>query len=94
MARAAQWYESKREGLGEEFVDQVESALSRIALNPRGYAKIIRENRRCNIEQFPYSLWFRIEEDAVVVACLHGKRSPTLSRERSLGVVPFSEEAS
>jgi plasmid stabilization system protein ParE len=76
IIRAGGWYEQKRDGLGGEFVYQVDAALSRIARNPAGYAKVVRENRRCTLEQFPYSLWFRIEGEieVVVVACLHGKR--------------------
>ena len=58
---AASWYEAQREGLGAEFVDHVQDAIDKIALNPMGCAKVINEVRRCGIKNFPYLLWFRIE---------------------------------
>ncbi len=90
IAEAAAWYEAEREGLGVQFVDRVQQAIDRIAENPMGYAKVIEDARRAPLEQFPYGLWYRVEPDeSVVIACLHGKRSPRLTRERALGIIPM-----
>ncbi len=87
---AASWYETRKEGLGAEFLDRVAETLERIETNPEGYAEGYRGLRRANLEQFPYGLWFRIMPDnSLVVACLHGRRHPVLARERSLGVIPM-----
>ena len=43
---------------------------------------------RCNLEQFPYALFFKVENEVIVVACLHSRRHPMLSKERSLGITP------
>jgi toxin ParE1/3/4 len=88
IAHAAKWYERKREGLGAEFVGRVRQAVEQIAENPQGYALLFRDLRRANFRQFPYALWFQVRPDkSLVVACLHGKRSPTLAKERRSGVV-------
>ena len=87
VAQAAQWCEAKREGLGDEFLDRVQEGLDQMGLNPLGYAKLRGENRRCNLDQFPYALWFKIVDEIVVVGCLHGHRHPVLAKERGAGVI-------
>jgi len=64
---------------------------TKIALNPTGYRKVFGENRRCTLEQFPYALWFKVENDVIVVGCLHAKRDPKLAKERRSGVIPLPE---
>ena len=85
--RAALWYESQKEGLGDRFLTAVLDTIDRIALNPEGYAKIIKDARKAEVEKFPYSVWFRVRDDLLVIACLHGKRDRRLAKERAFGVV-------
>jgi len=47
-----------------------------------GYTKLHGENRRCNLDQFPYALWFKIVDEIAVVGCLHGRRHTILAKER------------
>ena len=89
--KAAEWYERQREGLGFTFLDRIDQGLDKIALNPTGYRKVFGENRRCTLEQFPYALWFKVENDVIVVGCLHAKRDPKLAKERRSGVIPLPE---
>jgi hypothetical protein len=70
----------------------VDETLDKIAPNPTGYPKFSGENRRCNIETFPYALFSKIRGDAIVVACRHGGRSPRLLKDRASGVIPFPEK--
>ena len=86
IAQAAEWYEAKGEGLGDKFLDQVSDALDRIALNPRGYAAVFRDLRRCVVPRFPYALWFRVQGETLIVACLHSKRNPSFAKERAMGI--------
>jgi hypothetical protein len=81
--RVAQWYERKKEGLGDRFVDQVENARERIEANPGGYSLAYRQLRKCDLRKFPYALWFEIRpDDSLVVACLHHKRDEALIKQR------------
>lgn len=91
---AAAWYERQQDGLGDKFLNRVEQALEKIGRNPAGYQKLWGENRRCNVERFPYALWFKIAGDAVVVACLDSRRDPRLARERASGVIPLPKRES
>lgn len=89
VSKAHAHYEAARPGLGNEFVESVDQTIEKIGRNPLVYRKIMGENRRCNIERFPYALFFRVKDDVIVVACLHANRGPKLVKERGTGVIPI-----
>ena len=61
IEEASRWYESQQSGLGNEFVDEVQSTFSRIGENPSSYPEIhrgaqsilIREARENHLDQTP-----------------------------------------
>lgn len=91
IAKAADWYEAQSAGLGDKFLDRVAEAVDSIGGHPKAYRKVIRDVRRANLRQFPYALWFRLENDAVVIACLHAKRDEVLAKERALGILQMPD---
>ncbi|MDX2038312.1 MAG: type II toxin-antitoxin system RelE/ParE family toxin [Isosphaeraceae bacterium] len=81
---AYQWYERQREGLGEEFLLEVEAALARIARDPELHAIVHREVRRGRLSRFPYSAYYRIESEPItVLAIRHAKRDPSSWRSEA-----------
>lgn len=71
------WYESQRTGLGDEFLTAVNQAVAAISENPLQYPVIHRQTRRIFLRRFPYGLYFRlVDDDLVIVACMHGNRDP------------------
>jgi len=80
---AYNWYEDHDKGLGDRFIADVRETAARIDANPQGYARRINKARKANLSQFPYALWFRAEQNNLIVACLHHKRDPRLARERA-----------
>ena len=89
--RAAAYYEGQSEGLGEKFLQRVEQAIEQIEIAPEGYAPVIKDVRRCNIERFPFALWYRIAGDAVVIGCLDSRRDPIRVKHRALGILEFEK---
>ena len=84
LADAAAWYEEQRQGLGHEFLDEVLTMLSSIAKNPLMYPDVYRNTRRAVIHRFPFSVYFRVEiETIVVVAVMHGSRNPRRWKSRT-----------
>jgi len=80
---AWQWYEARREGLGDEFLDVVQATLESITAHPASAPVVHRDVRRQLLRRFPFGLFYRIVEgQVVVVACFHAKRSPRLWRSR------------
>ncbi len=83
IEEAAKWYEKQREGLGDEFLDEVLSVFETISNNPYVYAVIHRRIRRAIINRFPFGIYYRIEEDSlVIIAVMHGSRHPKRWQQR------------
>ena len=83
---ARHWYETQRAGLGDEFVGTVDDALVSVANFPVAYPVDYRDARRFLVERFPYCLYYRVQDDGiVVVACLHAARDPEMRRRRLRG---------
>ena len=60
IRRAAKWYERQREGLGRNFVAEVDAALALIEANPEQYEVVHREIRHTILRRFPYGVFYRI----------------------------------
>lgn len=71
------WYELERRGLGLQFLRAVESCFSRIRSNPAIYAIASGDIRRAQVRRFPYTVFFSIEPDSIVILVIvHGHRHP------------------
>ena len=72
-----EWYERKSPGLGEDFLRTFYACASEIAHNPLLYPKVYKEFRRRLIKRFPYAIYFKIEENQVIVlGIFHCARDP------------------
>ncbi len=86
LVEAVRWYDSKRRGLGGEFVDEVAEAIDRVAQNPKAGGPLSADDktRRVLVSRFPYQLVYRLRPgEVVVVAVAHMKRRPGYWRDRS-----------
>ena len=80
---AISWYQDRREGLGREFSVAVEQQLGRIALSPNQFACVRGDVRRAVLQRFPYSIYFIVEDDRIVVlAIFHARRAPSQLEDR------------
>lgn len=82
---AAEWYEARRTGLGEEFLRATRALLAGIARNPRQFP-VAREDetvRHARVRRFPYVVYYIPEHEyVVVIAVLHGRRDPRVWQAR------------
>lgn len=80
LGAGARWYEKQRAGLGGEFIDAADEAVSRIAAFPDVSTPVPGVEvpaRRVFIKRFPYSVVFiRIADELVVLAFMHARRRP------------------
>ena len=80
---AAVRYDEQRRGLGEEFIVEIEEAVSRAADTPERHPIVFGDIRRAVARRFPYSVYFRVRTNSLVVlAVFHGRRSPAIWQRR------------
>ena len=77
MIQAAQFYESRRAGLGNHFLLSIKTGLKKMEETPLIPPADIKGRRKWRIKKFPYSLIYRVEEEKVfILAVAHGSRKP------------------
>ncbi len=87
VAEAAAWYDTRREGLGADFVEEILRVCDELALNPLlGLRRHPRKHIRWRYpERFPYRVIYEVLEDegmVVVAAVLHAARHDRNWRRR------------
>jgi plasmid stabilization system protein ParE len=74
---AVAWYNEQADGLGKEFLDELDRALRRAVVFPMSCPQITFGLRRCLLARFPYGLIYGLKDDMmVVVAVAHLHRKP------------------
>lgn len=80
---AAEWYQDQRAGLGLQFVFEVDCALQIAAESPERFPIMHRETRCVRVRRFPYSVFFNVEPDRIVIlAVFHARRNPLIWQHR------------
>jgi plasmid stabilization system protein ParE len=83
IAAAFEWYESKRVGLGAEFVHAVDAILVALLDFPESGEVFHRSTRRRFVGRFPFEIFYRLEDGLlVVVACIYAARDPKVVLRR------------
>ncbi len=68
------WYEDQRYGLGFEFLDCVEAAIETISRMPELYARHHADFRRTLVRRFPFSIFYTLEKEEIVVHAIFDNR--------------------
>ena len=77
VSDAAAWYEQQRAGLGDEFLDELDSVLRRVIIDPFQFPKIKNQIRRALLRRFPYSVYFAVTGETLeLIAVLQQRRDP------------------
>ena len=81
---AFEWYEKRRNGLGSEFAEIVDQAITRIRSNPQEFGFVYQDIRCAVVRRFPYGIYFREEAGTILVlAVFHGSRDPKVWQARA-----------
>ncbi len=89
LREAMLYYEQQREGLGADFYECVNEAISAIAQEPLRFPvyegrPLKREFRRARVARFPYIVIFEIQQnETIVIAVAHTSRSPDYWEHRA-----------
>nr|VFJ61616.1 MAG: ParE toxin of type II toxin-antitoxin system, parDE [Candidatus Kentron sp. DK] len=75
-----EWYERQRRGLGFEFLDCVEMALDNIVDFPEMYPIAYSRFRGCVIRRFPFSIFYTVEGEEIIVHSVFDNRQDPKKR--------------
>lgn len=78
------YYESQSVGLGEDFLNEFERQIFKIAAMPERWMVVKGDLRRSLMKRFPYVIYFRqLKGDVLRVTVVkHEKRHPTFGMSR------------
>ncbi len=78
IIQAYLWYETKQEGLGEKFIDALETCYVAIDINPNTFEKKYKFQRQAIIKNFPYVVMYEQEENKIIIyAVFNTHQEPT-----------------
>jgi len=71
------WYQNQADGLGEDFLSELEAAYQAIIELPETWPKFSKGFRRFLLSKFPFSIIYQFNGKTVfVVAVMHNNRKP------------------
>ena len=77
LEEAAEYYELRKEGLGREFIDEVEHVTELIRSFPGGWPQMTPKSRRCRTRRFPYGVVYQFHDESItILAVMHLARGP------------------
>ena len=83
LDEACAWYDKRRPGLGDDFLNSVVDCIKKIRTAPKSFARIDGELRRALVSRFPYLVFYEYDGQCVIVfAVLHTSRNPQVWRRR------------
>ncbi len=78
---AYDWYEQQREGLGLEFLNELEKFYSILLHNPNTHSYYQRPVRQGKINRFPYTVIYEVFKTRIVIySVFMGKQDPIKKR--------------
>lgn len=86
---AYDWYEKELEGLGDNFLSELESGYSSVLNFPTTWAFFKYEFRRYILPRFPFSIIYKETETKIfIIAVMHNKRKPNSWLKRTKKLTP------
>jgi len=84
VSEGYRWYESKSTGLGEDFLNELDSAFNLILELPDTWPVLSNSFRRYLLKRFPYGVIYKADKDLIfIVAVMHLSREPYYWRKRA-----------
>lgn len=81
MLEAWQWYEDRKEGLGDRYINQINLKIKQIIQAPERYSEKKKSFREAKIDVFPYLLIYKIakrKKVITIISIFHMSRNPKI----------------
>jgi hypothetical protein len=83
IIEAYDWYELQKEGLGLDFLNELENFYDSLLRNPNTYGFYEKSVREGKIYRFPYTVVYEVFNDTIVVySVFMAKQNPNKKRLR------------
>lgn len=80
---AGRYYNRQVPGLGDDFLDEIETGIRKILASPQTWRVVEDDVRRFLVRRFPYGIYYTFEGDAVVIwAVKNLQRDPDYWQQR------------
>ncbi len=77
LINAAVWYDDRRDGLGDIFVDAVSSKVEEACKTPERFPLVHGDIRQAIVRRFPFVVYFRVVGERVfVLSVFQANRDP------------------
>ncbi len=84
LNKAADYYEERQEGLGWDFLEELQLTIRRILDFPNAWQTLSANTRRCLMNRFPFGVIYQVKSGEVrILAIAHQKRKPGYWQGRS-----------
>ncbi len=81
VLEAYDWYESQKEGLGKDFLVEVEKFFKILRSNPKIFSYYEKPVREGKINRFPYTIVYEIIDFTVIIySVFMAKQNPSKKR--------------
>ncbi|SFP73938.1 type II toxin-antitoxin system RelE/ParE family toxin [Hydrogenimonas thermophila] len=72
-----EYYNLQEEKLGDKFKKEIQTSIDNIITFPKLYPEVENNIRRCLLHKFPYSIFYTIDNDTIIILSVaHQRRKP------------------
>lgn len=83
ISEAKYFYNSKVDGLGNQLLDEIRTAIKFIEESPQAWPAYNKNLHRFILRRFPFSIVYRIKEKEIqIIAFMHHRRKPFYWKKR------------
>ncbi|MEX1270391.1 MAG: type II toxin-antitoxin system RelE/ParE family toxin, partial [Balneolaceae bacterium] len=77
LTSSIKYYEEKSEGLGADFLDEIEDAIAQALAHPKSGSLLTDQDRRILLDRFPYEIIYEVDGNVISInAVKHLRRKP------------------
>lgn len=83
MHEVSIYYEHQQKNLGKRFLNEIQSTIQRLQINPKLFKKTETHTRCCRTKVFPFWIIFRERKSHIeIIAIMHLRKKPDYWKNR------------
>lgn len=82
LKKIISWYEDQSPGLGERFLNSMNTKLKRIAKQPQEFMFVSKNVQRAHLKEFPFYIFFTKEALTIIILRVRHQKQKPIKRFR------------